>query len=210
MNWEWEGTVHENCVVFYKVNEEWGGLSNMSNDFPLQVNGQPASSTEALYQTCRFPHRPEWQKEILDAPHALQAKMKAKKEGRRREHSRPNWEQVQVDIMRWCLRVKLAQHLQRFGGLLRWSAPRPIVEQSRKDRFWGAVSEKDEVLRGQNRLGLLLMELREELLAGRAAGQESRLLRVEPPQVPDFLLLGKPIAVIDSTGQQKPAARDAR
>jgi ribA/ribD-fused uncharacterized protein len=210
MNWELEGTVHENCVVFYKVNEEWGGLSNMSNDFPLRVNGQPAGSTEALYQVCRFPHRPDWQQEILDAPHAMRAKMVAKKEGRRKEHSRPDWEQVQEAVMRWCLRVKLAQHLQRFGGLLRWSAPRPIVERSRKDRFWGAVLEKDGVLRGENRLGLLLMELREELLACRAAGQENRLLRVEPPQVPDFLLLGKPIAVIDSTGQQKPAAGDDR
>jgi ribA/ribD-fused uncharacterized protein len=210
MNWEGESTVHENCVVFYKVSDEYGGLSNMSNDFPLLVNGLRVGSSEALYQACRFPHCPDWQQEILDAPHAMQAKMKAKKEGRWKEHSRPDWEQVQEAVMRWCLRAKLAQHVTKFGGLLRWSSPRPIVERSRKDRFWGAVLEKDGVLRGENRLGLLLMELREELLACRAAGQESRLLRVEPPQISDFLLLGKPIAVIDSTGQQKPAAGDDR
>ena len=58
----------------------------------------------------------------------------------------------------------IAQHFKKFGGPLRWSAPRPIVERSRKDRFWGAVLEADGVLRGQNRLGRLLMELREELL----------------------------------------------
>lgn len=198
MNWEWEGKVHENCVVFYKVNEEWGGLSNMSNDFPLLVNGLQVGSSEALYQACRFPHRPNWQKEILDAPHAMQAKMKAKKEGRRKDHSRPDWEEVQVEIMRWCLRVKLAQHIKKFGGLLRWSAPRPIVERSRKDRFWGAVLEGDGVLRGENQLGRLLMELREELLACKQPGEESRLLRVEPPSIPDFLLLGKPLGVIEA------------
>jgi ribA/ribD-fused uncharacterized protein len=197
-------------VVFYKVTDEYGGLSNMSNDFPLQVNGLWVGSTEALYQACRFPHRPDWQQEILDAPHAMRAKMVAKKEGRRKEHSRSDWEQVQEAVMRWCLRVKLAQHFTKFGGLLRWSSPRPIVERSRKDRFWGAVLEKDGVLRGENRLGRLLMELRDELLAAKVAGQESRLLRVEPPQVPDCLLLGKPIGVIDSTGQQKPAAGDDR
>ncbi|MCX7664822.1 MAG: NADAR family protein [Gemmataceae bacterium] len=207
MNWEEGGIVHENCVVFFKVNEEWGGLSNMSNDFPLHVNGLRITSSEALYQAGRFPHRPDWQREILDAPHAMQAKMKAKKEGRRKEHSRPDWEEVQVDVMRWCLRVKLAQHFTKFGGLLRWSAPRPIVEQSRKDRFWGAVLEGDGVLRGENRLGWLLMELREELLACKQAGEESRLLRVEPPQIPDFMMLGKPVAVIDSTSQQKPEDR---
>src|SRR5215831_8450044 len=122
MNWEWEGTVHENCVVFCKVGEQWGGLSNMNNDFPLRVNG-------------------------------------------------PDWEQVQEAVMRWCLRVKLAQHVTKFGGLLRGSAPRPIVERSRKDRFWGGVLEADGVLRGENRLGRLLMELREELLACKLAGQ---------------------------------------
>jgi hypothetical protein len=35
-------------------------------------------------------------------------------------------------------------------------------------------------------------------------------LEPAPPQVPDFLLLGKPIAAIDSTSRQKPAARDDR
>jgi predicted NAD-dependent protein-ADP-ribosyltransferase YbiA (DUF1768 family) len=100
MNWEWEGTVHENCVAFFRVAEEWGGLSNMSNDFPLRVNGLRIGSSEALYQACRFPHRPDWQQEILAAPHAMQAKMAAKKQGRRKEHSRPNWEEIQVEVMR--------------------------------------------------------------------------------------------------------------
>jgi type I restriction enzyme S subunit len=189
--------VHENCLVFFKVGEEWGGLSNMSNEFPLRVNGLRIGSSEALYQACRFPHRPDWQREILEAPHAMQAKMKSKKEGRRKEHTRPDWEAIQVEVMRWSLRVKLAQHVTKFGGLLRWSAPRPIVERSQKDRIWGAVLEKDGVLRGQNRLGQLLMELREELLACKVAGQESRLLRVEPPQFPDFLLLGQAIGVVE-------------
>lgn len=197
MNWELQGKVHENCVVFFKVNEEWGGLSNMSNDFPLRVNGLRICSSEALYQACRFPHQPDWQREILEASHAMQAKMKAKKGGRRKDHSRPDWDEVQVDIMRWCLRVKLAQHLKRFGGLLRWSAPKAIVEQSRKDRFWGAVLERDGVLRGENHLGRRLMDLREEMLLRMQAGEERQLLRVEPPAIPDFLLLGWPIQVID-------------
>lgn len=197
MNWECEGRVHLACIVFYRINEEWGGLSNMSNDFPLRINGLRVGSSEALYQACRFPHRPDWQREILDAPHALAAKMKAKKEGRRSQ-SRPDWDQVQLDVMRWCLRLKLAQHFQRFGGLLRWSAPRAIVERSRRDRFWGAVLEADGVLRGENHLGRLLMELRQELLDRKAAGEEAHMLRVEPLQVPEFLLLGQSVGVVDA------------
>ena len=92
----------------------------------------------------------------------MQAKMKAKKEGRRQQ-TRPDWAEVQLDVMRWVLRVKLSMNLRRFGGLLRWSSSRPIVERSRRDRFWGAVLEADGVLRGENWLGRLLMELREEV-----------------------------------------------
>jgi hypothetical protein len=66
----------------------------------------PVGSSEALYQAMRFPHCPDWQREILEAPHAMQAKMKARKEGRRQKHSRPDWEAVQEEVMRWCLRVK--------------------------------------------------------------------------------------------------------
>jgi ribA/ribD-fused uncharacterized protein len=196
MEWEWDGVKRADCVVIFKVAEAWGELSNMHNEFPLRVGGMPVGSSEALYQAMRFPHRPDWQREVLDAPHAMQAKMKAKKEGRRSTGSRPDWEEVQRDVMRWCLRVKLACHYARFGRLLRASRDRPIVERSRKDRFWGAVVEKDGVLRGENWLGRLLAELRDELTTT-ADGQESKWLKVEPPPVPEFLLLGRPVEVVN-------------
>lgn len=197
MNWEFEGRCFQDCLVVFKVREAFGGLSNMSNEFPLRVAGLPVRSSEALYQACRFPARPDWQREILDAPHAMAAKMKAKKEGRR-NFSRSDWPQVQVEVMRWALRVKLAQNMLRFGGLLKWSKGRPIVEKSRRDRFWGAVEEKDGVLRGENWLGRLLMELREELAARGAAGEEAVLLRVPPPALADFCLLGREIGVVET------------
>ncbi len=194
MRWECDGRVLSDCVVFFKVNEEWGGLSNMSNDFSLAVGGVRVGSSEALYQAMRYPHRPDWQQEILDAPHAMQAKMKSKKEGRRKTASRPDWEQVQEQVMRWVLRVKLACHPKAFGRLLRATKGRPIVERSGKDRFWGAVPDEAGVLRGENRLGRLLMELRDQLIA---APDETAFLRVEPPTVADLRLLGEPVGVVE-------------
>jgi hypothetical protein len=35
MIWEHGEQSHENCAVVFKVDEEFGGLSNMSNEFPL-------------------------------------------------------------------------------------------------------------------------------------------------------------------------------
>lgn len=180
-------------MVVFKVGEEWGGPSNMSNEFPLAVGEVQVGSTEALYQAMRFPHRPDWQREILDAPHAMQAKMKSKKGGRWKDGSRPDWEAVQEDVMRWVLRVKLARHPREFGRLLRATKDRPVVERSRKDRYWGAVLEADGVLRGENRLGRLLTELRGEL----AARGEAGVVRVDPPEIPDFTLLGEPVGAVE-------------
>jgi ribA/ribD-fused uncharacterized protein len=193
MKWQTEdGRVHDDCVVFYRVKEEYGGLSNMAGGYPLRVQGVLIASSEALYQACRFPHQPEWQKEILEQPSPMGAKMMAKKGGRRREHSRADWETVNVEIMRWVLRVKLSQHFPEFGGLLRSTGQRLIVEKSRTDAFWGAREGKDGILRGQNQLGRLLMELRGLVLTR----ERAELQEVLPPAIPDFLLLGRPIDVI--------------
>jgi predicted NAD-dependent protein-ADP-ribosyltransferase YbiA (DUF1768 family) len=78
-----------------------GGLSNMSGAFPLTVGDVRVRSTEALYQACRFPHQPDWQEEILAAGNGMQAKMASKKGGRRKDHSRPDWASIEVEVMRW-------------------------------------------------------------------------------------------------------------
>jgi type I restriction enzyme S subunit len=208
MIWEWQGARHETTAVIYKVDGEYGDLSNLSNGFPLTVAGVNLKSSEALYQACKYPHKPEWQQEILDARHAMEAKMKARKDGRPKE-ARPDWEEVKVPIMRWVLRVKLAQHPRRMAALVRWSGTGPIIEQSRKDRFWGAVEEPDGVFRGDNMLGQLWTEFREEVRTKFADGQEASLLKVDPPAVPDFKLLGHEIGVVQGTGDfgSKPSRR---
>lgn len=187
MNWNNAEVVHTDCVVFFKVKEEWGGLSNMNNDYPLLVKGIRIGSSEALYQAMRYPHRPDWQREILGAPGAMQAKMKSKKDGRRKHGTRPDWDTIQVDVMRWVLRVKLGCHERVFGRLLLATGERAIVERSRKDRFWGAVLD-EEVLHGENRLGQLLMELRDDF---RRTKQSPA---ITPPAVRSFRLLDHDLA----------------
>jgi len=51
------------------------------------------------------------------------------------------------------------------------------------------------------------MGLRDELLACKLARQESRLLRVEPPQVPGFLLTGQAVEVIEVPTVDSPRRR---
>lgn len=62
-------------VVFLKTREQFGGLSNMAGGFPLRVNDVDIRSSEALYQACRFPHRPEVQDLVLKARSPMGAKI---------------------------------------------------------------------------------------------------------------------------------------
>ena len=194
--------VRGDVVVVYKTKEDFGGLSNMASGYPLQINGVRILTTEALYQACRFPHLPEVQREIIGQHSPMTAKMKSKPY---RKDSRPDWDEVRYKVMRWCLRVKLAQNYTEFGRLLLATRDRPIVEQSRKDDYWGAklADEVGDTLIGQNVLGRLLMALREKL----KDDADGMLKMVSPLGIPNFLLLGKPIDTVtarSSDNGQKP------
>lgn len=161
----------------------------MCGGYPLVVNGIRILNSESLYQSCRFPHLPEVQEVIISNPSPMGSKMTSKKY---RAETRRDWDSVRVDIMRWCLRVKLVQNFPRFSSLLLETGNHPIVEQSRRDRFWGSVPTGDFTLQGQNVLGKLLMELREEVLDR----SFFNFLHVQPLDIPRFCLGGRGIDVV--------------
>ncbi|MCR2831160.1 NADAR domain-containing protein [Acidithiobacillus ferrooxidans] len=180
----------KDSVVFLKTDEPFGGLSNMAGGYPIHVNGVRILTSEALYQVCRFPHLPDVQKLIIGQISPMTAKMRSKPY---RKDSRPDWDQVRVRIMRWSLRMKLANNWNTFSALLLKTGDRPIVEESRKDDFWGAkVVDDGDTLAGMNVLGRLLMELREQV---KQQGRDATL-DIVPPDIPQFLLLGLPIEVV--------------
>lgn len=176
-------------AVFLKTNEKFGALSNMAGGFPLCVNGVDIRTSEALYQACRFPHLPKVQDVIIAERSPMTAKMRSKPY---RQNSRSDWDAVRVNIMRWCLRVKLAQNWNRFRDALLETGDLPIVERSRRDDFWGAKLVQDTTLKGVNALGRLLMELREQI----KKDPPEVFQHVEPLPIPNFLLCGGPIRKI--------------
>lgn len=176
------------CAVFCKTREQYGGYSNMAAGYPLVVNGLPIRTAEALYQALRFPSHPEVQREILDKKSPMAAKMVAK---HHRDLTRPDWMEVRVPLMWYSLRVKIAQHLESFGALLRASGTMDIVEESHNDDFWGAVARPDGTLVGHNYLGKLLRQIRTVLAVG-----SLDLRRVPPPPIVGVLLLGEQLRPI--------------
>ena len=192
----------KDSVVFLKTDEPFGGLSNMAGGYPIHVNGVRILTSEALYQVCRFPHLPDVQKLIIGQVSPMTAKMRSKPY---RKDSRPDWDQVRVRIMRWSLRMKLANNWNTFSELLLRTGERPIVEESRKDDFWGAKVVGDgDTLVGMNVLGRLLMELREQVKQqGRDATSD-----IAPPDIPQFLLFGQPIEVAGASLPSPPQITD--
>lgn len=156
--------------------------------FPVKVNGIDIRTSEALYQACRFPQLPDVQRLIIDQLSPMTAKMKSKPF---RDQSRPDFDEIRTDVMRWCLKVKLACNRESFSSLLLSTGDLAIVEQSHKDPFWGAIPDGDK-LTGNNTLGNLLTELRNEMRS-----QPDRISSpVAPLQLNDFLLYGQKIEAV--------------
>lgn len=174
-------------AVFKKTHEAWGEYSNMASGFPIVINNTLVRSSEALYQALKFTNFPEIQLKIISEKSPMTAKMVGKPY---KEMIRTDFEDIKIRLMKWCVRAKLISNYERFKHLLLESNNKIIVEESRRDSFWGAKRDMDGSLIGVNVLGRILMELREELKVGRELEVLGRL------DIPNFLFLGEPIQPI--------------
>ena len=171
------------CIVFRKTREAFGGLSNMCAGFVIEVGDYSFLTSEALYQAFRF-NDDEIQRVIMNEKSPMAAKMKSKKY---RSNTRDDWDEVRVDIMEWCLLIKLKCNWESVAALLLSTGDSDIVEESHKDSFWGAVSDETGVLVGANVLGKLLMNIREEINEGKLSNSEN----IQFCEIQDLLLFGE-------------------
>ena len=178
-----------NAAAFKKTTEKWGELSNMCAGFPVVINSTPIKSVEALYQACRFPHLPDVQLKILEQGSPMTAKMVGKPY---KNESRRDWDSVRILIMKWVLRVKLAQNWDKFSAILLETTDMDIVELSNKDDFWGAKPLDENIYLGVNALGRLLMELREQI----KENPKERFLSVAPLKISNFKLYNENIQFV--------------
>lgn len=149
-------------VCFTKVKLPFGWLGNMS-PYPIEFEGVVWRTAEALFQAMRF--NDEEIKGLIRANKSpMGAKMAAKK------HALAMTIQPQSDKdklnMKTVLRCKLTQHPELKEQLIQ-TKDRQIIEDCTKRQrgsglFWGAALIDGEWV-GQNVLGELWMQLREEL-----------------------------------------------
>ena len=166
----------QSCVSFRKTKESYGGLSNMCSGFPIQIEEDNFLTSESLYQVCRFNEYSDIQRIIQLEKSPMSSKMKSKKYIL---NTRSDWDDVRVDIMDWCIRMKLKCNWNKFGNLLLSTGNKLIVEDSHKDRFWGCVLDGNDYLVGRNILGKLLVNLRDELNSGLINSNNLNLEKIE-------------------------------
>jgi ribA/ribD-fused uncharacterized protein len=149
--------VQDDALHFYRANEKpYGAFSNL---FPRQIEfeGRAYPTSEHAYQAGKAskPAVREW---ILNAPSPSLAAMAA--HGLYVWDVVPNWSQIKFDRMRAVLRAKFDQHADLKELLLSTGNAR-LVEagtvSNAVNRLWGEVDGK-----GENTLGVMLMELRSE------------------------------------------------
>ena len=159
-------------VVINKVKEEWGELGNMA-PFEILHEGKIWTRSEQLFQALRLkPEAEDLREKIRTEKNPMASKMMAKrifKENPEQMAVEPLSE-ADLDNMRLVLKAKLTQH-QAIQDALMLTGEREIVEDAtRRQRgsglFWGAALQEDGSWKGENWLGKLWMELREEFLGG--------------------------------------------
>lgn len=157
-------------VFFYE--HDFYVLSNFSA-FALCWKDRVFLTSEAAYQWEKFGPEPwgvPWEKAAWDDRVALREGIQAnihaamsaheafKIAEQCRVHRRCDWDAVKVGIMREILCRKASQHEYVRRKLLA-TGNRELIEDSWRDDFWGWGPNRD----GQNQLGRLWMDIREEL-----------------------------------------------
>jgi ribA/ribD-fused uncharacterized protein len=148
-------------VCFYE--QDFYVLSNFSS-FTIEWDGLVFPTSEHIYHWFKFATTPNGvalglaplvAREILNARSAHEAFKIAECN---RDERRADWDTVKIDFMREILRAKVEQHEYVHRKLLA-TGDRELVENSWRDDFWGWGPNRD----GQNMLGKLWMQIREEL-----------------------------------------------
>ena len=97
--------------------------------------------------------------QIQEKIRQIASPMDAALEGRNRQNPlRPDWEEVKDEVMLQALRMKFSQNPEITRELLA-TGDAIIIEHTRNDDYWADGGDGS----GKNKLGILLMQVREEL-----------------------------------------------
>lgn len=141
-------------IMFYRTSDEYGGFSNFSNH-SIYLDGTKWRTVEHYFQAKKFQDdRLMFKIQMVKSP------WEAAKLGRDRKNPlRPDWESIKDTVMSRAVEAKFRQN-KDVKELLLSTGNALIVEHTFNDSYWGDGGDGE----GKNKLGLILMSLRSQLL----------------------------------------------
>jgi len=144
---------NHDIINFYSTTDEYGCFSNFSRH-RIHLKGKNWPTTEHYFQAQKFAGEPDEEEIRKAAKPSLAASM-----GRdRKRRLRRDWEKVKDNIMREAVLAKFTQH-EDLRAILLGTGDARLVEHTVNDSYWGDGGDGS----GRNRLGEILMSVREEL-----------------------------------------------
>lgn len=139
---------------FYShIKGRYSAFSNFS-EHKVTIDGKVYATSEHFYQASKHMKlSPHFAERVRKAPTAGKAKQMASQKS---DSFDPNWEAIKEDVMMRVLEAKFRQH-ETLYELLLGTGDVTLIEASPTDLYWGEGRDGT----GQNRLGVLLMQLRE-------------------------------------------------
>ncbi|HEX8727534.1 MAG TPA: NADAR family protein [Ktedonobacterales bacterium] len=140
-------------ISFSSLRAEYGYLSNFW-PAPITLKGVVWPTSEHYFQAQKFAGTAH-EEAIRQAP----SPMIAARMGRSRARPlRSDWDAVKEKIMLEALRAKFGQHVD-LAARLRATGDALLIERNARDGYWADGGDG----RGLNRLGALLMRVRDEM-----------------------------------------------
>lgn len=140
-------------IHFYRVADDFGEFSNFA-PYPIELDGLIWPTSEHYFQAQKFEDT-HYQQKIRKAHSPWQAAQLGRD---RKQKLRRDWESIKVAIMKKAVSAKFNQHPTLRHLLLSTGTAR-LVEHTTNDAYWGDGGDG----RGQNKLGQILMQVRQEL-----------------------------------------------
>lgn len=168
---------NDSDISFYRSNEKpFGAFSNLFKRSMI-FEGREFPTAEHAYQAGK-PRKDSVREWILSAPTPSLVAMAA--HGLYTWDINPDWSRIKFDRMRDVLKAKFSQH-EDLKELLISTGSARLVEVGRTDnvvnRTWGEVNGK-----GKNMLGILLMEVREELKSEISSSRKRQVKSSKQPK----------------------------
>ncbi len=140
-------------IYFYAQTDPYAEFSNFA-PYGVEMQGQWWRTVEHYFQAQKF-HDADYREKIRKANRPKDAKALGMT---RKLPLRTDWEEVKDTLMLEAVRVKFRTH-EAPRALLLSTGAQEIVENAPMDYYWGGGQDGT----GLNRLGQILMQVRDEL-----------------------------------------------